>query len=70
MGRDSKEFRETVKTIVERRMGPIDPTTIEERPSKNGTYVGLTYTVLAQSQQELDDLYRELTACTEILVVL
>jgi putative lipoic acid-binding regulatory protein len=70
MGRDSQEFRDTVKHIVEKHTGPIDPAGVEERPSKNGNYIGLTYTVLAQGQQQLDDLYRELTSCKAVLVVL
>jgi putative lipoic acid-binding regulatory protein len=70
MGRDSPEFRDAVKLIVEKHAGPVDPCGIEERPSKNGNYIGLTYTVLAQSQQQLDDLYRELTSHKAVLVVL
>lgn len=70
MGAKTDEFRSLVLGIVQRHMGAIDATNIEERPSKNGKYLGLTCTVSAQSQQQLDDLYRELTSCNKVLVVL
>jgi putative lipoic acid-binding regulatory protein len=70
MGEQTDEFRSLVLGIVQRHMGTIDSTAIEERPSKNGKYLGLTCTVNAQSQQQLDDLYRELTSCKKVLVAL
>src|SRR5690606_16930106 len=63
MGRQSNEFRSVVLGIVQKHTGPVDASRIEERPSKDGSYLSLTYTFEAQSREQLDALYRELTSC-------
>ena len=70
MGRNTDDFRSLVLGIVQQHMGTVDPAKIEERPSRDGNYLGLTYTVWAQSKQQLDDLYSALTSCEKILIVL
>jgi putative lipoic acid-binding regulatory protein len=70
MGRQSEEFRSIVLGIVQKHTGPVDAARIEERPSKDGSYLSLTYTFEAQSREQLDGLYRELTSCEKVLVVL
>ncbi len=70
MGRRTDDFRSLVLGIVQKHVGPIDPANIEERPSKDGNYLSLTCTFKAQSRQQLDALYRELTSCEKVLIVL
>lgn len=70
MGRRSDDFRSIVLGIVQKHAGTIAADKIEERPSKDGTYLSLTCTFQAQSREQLDALYRELTACERVLVVL
>jgi uncharacterized protein len=70
MGRRSDDFRSIVLGIVQKHAGPIDPGNIEERPSKDGNYLSLTVTFAAQSREQLDALYRELTSCESVKVVL
>ncbi len=70
MGRNNDEFRSIVLGIVQKHMGPIDATKIEERPSKDGTYLGLTCTVIATSKLQLDNMYMELTSCERVMVAL
>ena len=70
MGRRSDDFRSIVLGIVQKHAGTIAADKIEERPSKDGTYLSLTCTFQAQSREQLDALYRELTACEKVLVVL
>jgi len=54
-----------------RRFDPVfDETTVELRPSSGGNYLGITITVTATSRQQLDDLYRALTAHPMVKVVL
>jgi hypothetical protein len=43
---------------------------IEMRPSRNGNYLGLTVTIDAQSQNQLDHLYQALTKHPLVKVVL
>ena len=70
MGKRSDGFRSLVLDIVQRHAGTIAPEQIEERPSKHGNYVSITCTFQAISREQLDDLYRELSACEQVLKVL
>ena len=70
MGANSADFPPSVVGIVLRHAPDFDATTIESRPSKAGNYLSLTCTVRAVSQQQLDALYRELTAHSMVKVVL
>lgn len=70
MGRNNDEFRSLVFGIVQKHMGPVDQSLIEERPSKSGTYLGLTLIVRATSKAQLDALYLELTTCEKVMVAL
>lgn len=70
MGRPTDDFRSLVLGIISRHAGEIDASKIEERPSRDGNYLGLTYTIRATSKAQLDGLYRELTSCEHVLIVL
>jgi putative lipoic acid-binding regulatory protein len=70
MGRHTDDFRSLVLGIVQKHTGNIEPANIEERPSKDGKYLSLTCTFKAQSKDQLDALYRELTTCERVLIVL
>ena len=70
MGRNTDDFRSVVLGIVQKHMGPVDANKIEERPSRDGTYLGLTVTVVATSKAQLDALYMELTTCERVMVAL
>ena len=70
LGRKSDDFRSVVLGIVQKHAGDIAPAQIEERPSRDGNYLSLTCTFAAQSREQLDALYRELTSCERVLVVL
>jgi len=70
MGRNTDDFRSVVLGIVQKHMGNIDVSKIEERPSRDGTYLGITCTVIATSKAQLDALYMELTSCERVMVAL
>ena len=70
MGRHSDDFRSLVLGILQKHIGTIAPEQIEERPSKDGNYLSLTCTFQASSRAQLDDIYRDLTACERVLIVL
>ncbi|MCU0926155.1 MAG: DUF493 family protein [Hydrogenophaga sp.] len=58
-------------THVARAFDPgFDPSTIEQRPSKAGNYLGLTLSVHVTSREQLDELYRTLTTHPMVKVVL
>jgi len=70
MGRRTDDFRSLVLGIVQKHVGTVAVANIEERPSKDGNYLSLTCTFSAQSREQLDALYRELTSCERVLIVL
>ena len=55
---------------VIRHVGDINEGAVAIRPSKNGKYVSVTVTFEAQGKEQLDELYRELSAHERILMVL
>ena len=58
-------------TEVARQFDPtFDAATIELRDSRAGNYLGVTITITATSREQLDDLYRALSAHPLVKVVL
>ncbi len=58
-------------SLIARQLDPaFDATTIELRESKGGKYLGITMTVTATSREQLDELYRRLSAHALVKVVL
>jgi uncharacterized protein len=70
MGRNNDEFRSVALGIVHKHISQSDVRSIEERPSKDGKYLGLTYNIRATSKAQVDALYLELTSCEKVLIVL
>jgi putative lipoic acid-binding regulatory protein len=70
MGRHNDEFRSVALGIVHKHVDQAAVIDIEERPSKDGKYLSLTYNIKASSKAQMDALYLELTSCEKVLVVL
>jgi uncharacterized protein len=70
MGARVDEFAQAIVTVVQAHAPDFDPATVQMRPSSKGNYLSLTCTINAQSQAQLDELYRALTAHPLVKVVL
>ena len=70
MGLQVDGFVDAVVAVARRFDPTLDVATIERRPSSNGKYLGLTITVNATSREQLDALYRTLSAHPMVKVVL
>ena len=70
MGRDTPSFRNTVRSLVEKHTGRLSDDAIQSSLSRNGRFISITITVNAQSQQQLDDIYRDATDHAEVLMAL
>ena len=70
MGAADEGFENAIVAIASRFDPAFDATTIQRRPSKAGNYLGLTITVTATSREQLDELYRSLSAHPLVKVVL
>lgn len=62
MGRREDDFAQTIAAMVLVHAPDFDIATMEIRPSRNGNYLALTCTINAVSKQQLDNLYREISA--------
>ena len=70
MGLDEPEFRDLAVRLVAQYVGDIADDAVRTSRSSNGKYLSVTVTIEAQSQQQLDAIYRELTAHERVKVVL
>ena len=70
MGHDTIKFRATARSLVEFHSGPVTDDSVRESISRNGTFVSVTVTITAVSQQQLDDIYRSATAHDDVLMAL
>lgn len=70
MGANAQGFSQAIAELVKMHDPQFDEFSIEYRESKSGNYMGLTVTVNAQSQEQLDQIYHALTSHPMVKVVL
>ncbi|MBS0003577.1 MAG: DUF493 domain-containing protein [Thioalkalivibrio sp.] len=70
MGEAREEFFEAVEACIARHVPEPDTVDVRHRESSAGNYVGVTVTLTATSQEQLDGLYRALGACPGVRMVL
>lgn len=70
MGRDRRAFRTAALAVIERHAGPVSGDTVREAASRGGRFVSLTVTITATSREQLDAIYRDLSADEQVLVAL
>lgn len=70
MGKQHPQLAQQLTEVVRQHAPDFNPATVEMRASKNGNYIGLTFTIRATSRTQLDALYQALTAHPLVSVVL
>jgi putative lipoic acid-binding regulatory protein len=70
MGRAAPGFDSLVVGIVRRRVPELGEGAVSVRDSRGGRYVAVTVTVRAESQAQLDAIYRDLSASPDVLMSL
>ena len=70
MGRYNPEFQRRAVSLVERHTGKIPESAVQSAVSRNARFVSVTVVVNASSQQQLDDIYRDLSAHEDVLMAL
>jgi putative lipoic acid-binding regulatory protein len=70
MGETREDFADTIVALVQQHAPDFDAARVEMRASSGGKYISLTCTVTATSRDQLDNLYRALTAHPWVKVVL
>lgn len=70
MGRESVAFHALARSLVEKHTGPLNDNAIYSALSRKGHFVSITITINAHSQQQLDDIYHEVTSNDDVLMAL
>jgi hypothetical protein len=70
MGKTADDFDALVVSIVRKHVPEFNDGTVQSRLSRGGKYISVTVTINAQSQEQLDNLYMELSANERVLVAL
>lgn len=70
MVRAETGIRTHVDAIVERHAGPLDLSTVMERPSAQRNFLGITYVIRARSEAQIAGLFAALKLCPQVVLVL
>jgi putative lipoic acid-binding regulatory protein len=70
MGKANLDFQATALGIIRKYVPDLSEGAISTRYSKDNNYLSITVTILAQNQQQLDEIYKELSAHQDIMMVL
>jgi putative lipoic acid-binding regulatory protein len=70
MGRSDSGFEARALEIVRRHVPDFSAESMRSAASRQGNYLSYTFVIRATSRAQLDALYRELSSCEELLMVL
>ena len=70
MGRANSGFEARALEIVRRHVPDFSTDSMRGATSRQGNYLSYTFVIRATSREQLDALYRELSSCDELLMVL
>ncbi|MGD2074126.1 MAG: DUF493 domain-containing protein [Gammaproteobacteria bacterium] len=70
MGRADSGFEATALAIVRRHAPDFNTESMRGVASRKGNYLSFTFVIRATSRDQLDALYRELSSCKDLLMVL
>lgn len=70
IGRDTNDFEKVVTEIVRRHVPDLQDDAVTTRSSSGGKYLSVTATFIAESQEQLDAMYYDLSSLEQVLLVL
>lgn len=70
MGKSEADFDALVVEIVRKHCPDLLEGAVKSRLSREGNYVSVTVTIQAESRNQLDKIYMDLTAHEKVLVAL
>lgn len=69
-GNQSDDFESVVLDLVRARCPQAEHIDVRRRNSKGGKYLALTLTFTVYSQQQLEEIYRDLYDCEQVVMSL
>jgi len=70
IGKDADGFKELIVEIVRQHVPDLTDNAVTSRGSGGGKYISVTATFVAQSQEQIDAIYYELSNHAQVLMVL
>ncbi len=70
IGRPSDEFRARVHAVVLRHVPLLDAERVSERLSGNGNFLSISYTLIAESREQIEALTADLKACDGVMMLI
>jgi uncharacterized protein len=70
VGRSHPGFRLHIDAIVQRHVPDLNPDIATERPSGNGNFVAISYTIVARSREQVIALVQDLSAAEGVMMVI
>ena len=69
-GHHTTEFENAVKKIMKKHVPSFSEEAMRTKESSKGKYMALSITIYAESKQQLDSIYQELSKDPDILMAL
>jgi hypothetical protein len=69
-GLASSEFETAVLTIIRNHVSDLKENALRTRPSKDGKYLAITITFNAENREQIDEIYRDLSSNSHVLMAL
>jgi putative lipoic acid-binding regulatory protein len=70
MGANQDDFESLVVEIIRKHAKVAEEEVVVSRLSRNGKFISITVQINAENQEQLDNLYRELSAHERVLMML
>jgi putative lipoic acid-binding regulatory protein len=70
VGRPSDEFRARVHAVMLRHAPELDPDQVSERLSENGNFLSISYTIVAESREQVVALATDLKTLDGVLMII
>ncbi|MBA2492948.1 MAG: YbeD family protein [Gammaproteobacteria bacterium] len=70
VGHAKGHLREKVVEIIGHHVEELPDTAVTSRFSRHGKYESITAVVPASSRRQLDDIYREISACQSVIMAI
>ncbi len=70
MGLAADDFDALVVSLVRKHVADLNEGAVRTKPSANGKYLSVTVTFQAESREQLDNIYRSVTAHERVLMAL
>lgn len=69
IGKTTSDLEALIYTVLCKHVSSLDKGCVTCRPSKKGKYLSVTVTFMAESKEQLEGIYQELSAHEDVLMV-